>query len=130
MESWLSKIKSLLDKIKFLLVKFCAGLLLAVANPAEQEFKLVEQEFYLAEQAFNLARQFLNLAQQAFWSLLRFVRLPTTTLVPRSSILVNCTSSQQHNSVCFSCLHLPDENPVEQPFQKNLVFVATEITVM
>ena len=73
MESWLSKIISLLDKIKILLVKFCAGLLLAVANPAEQEFKLVEQEFYLAEQAFNLARQFLNLAQQAFCSLSLFL---------------------------------------------------------
>ena len=126
----MSKIKSLLDKIKILLVRFCAGLLLAVANPAEQEFKLVEQEFNLVRAALNLVRQFLNLAQHAFWSLLQFLCLPTTTLVSRISILVNCTSSQQHNSVCCSCLLLPDENPVEQLFKSNLVVVATEIAVM
>ena len=115
----MSKIKILLDKLKFLLVKFCAGLLLAVANPAQQEFKLVEQEFNLAEATFKLARQFLNLAQHAFWSLLQFLCLPTTTLVSRFSILVNCTSSQQHNSVCCSCLHLPDKKPVEQVLLMN-----------
>ena len=75
MESWLSKIKSLLDKIKILLVKFCAGLLLAVANPAEQEFKLVEQEFNLVRATFKIARQFLKLAQQAFWRQSLILRL-------------------------------------------------------
>jgi len=87
----LSKIKILLDKLKFLLVRFCAGLLLAVANPAQQGFRFAEQYSNPAEATFKLARQFLNLAQQAFWSLLRFLCFTPTTLVLSYSILASYT---------------------------------------
>ena len=120
MESWLSKIKSLLDKIKFLLVKFCAGLLLAVANPAEQEFKLVEQEFYLAEQAFNLARQFLNLAQQAFCSLSLFLCCPTTRFAPPSSIPPVYCFIIATIGLCSTSKHVSITNTTQQLLRNDL----------